>query len=315
MGIKVLFTYNYGTDKMDKIKKLGYDIEVINEKEVKYNKSLEDVEILICYDPFKTLDICKMKNLKWIQLSSAGIDQLPIEHVKNTSISITNNNGGYSIPMGEWIVLKSLELLKHSSKLHENQKNKLWKIDTTILELCGKTIGFIGTGSIAQEAAKRFLGFDVKILGLNTSGKLVDNFHKCFANKDVDEMLELCDIVVITIPYTTKTHHLINEDKFNKMKNGVYLINVARGSIIDEKSLIKNISQGKIAGAALDVVESEPLKVDNPLWEMENVIVTPHNSWISEMRNDRRFNLIYENLKRYKDNEKLINLVDLNKGY
>jgi phosphoglycerate dehydrogenase-like enzyme len=99
------------------------------------------------------------------------------------------------------------------------------------------------------------------------------------------------------------------------MKNGVYLINVARGSIIDEKSLIKNIRQGKIAGAALDVVESEPLKVDNPLWEMENVIVTPHNSWISEMRNDRRFNLIYENLKRYKDNEKLINLVDLNKGY
>jgi phosphoglycerate dehydrogenase-like enzyme len=315
MGIKVLFTYNYGTDKMDKIEKLGYDVKVVNEKEVKYNSLLEDVEILVCYDPFKTLDICKMKNLKWIQLSSAGIDQLPIDYVKNNSISITNNNGGYSVPMGEWIVLKSLELLKHSSRLYENQKNKVWKIDTTILELCGKTIGFIGTGSIAQEAAKRFVGFDVKIVGLNTSGKLVDNFHKCFENKDVDEMLELCDIVVITVPYTNKTHHFINEDKFSKMKDGVYLVNVARGSIIDEKALIKNVKQGKIAGAALDVVESEPLKVDNPLWELKNVIVTPHNSWISEMRNTRRFNLIYENLKRYKDNKKLINLVDLNKGY
>lgn len=315
MKKKVLFTYDYGIDRMDKIRKLGYDVKIISEKDAEYSSDLEDIEILVCYNPFKTLDICKMKKLKWIQLSSAGIDQLPIGYVINSSISISNNRGGYSIPMGEWIVLKALELLKHSNKFYENQKNKAWKIDTTVLELFNKTVGFIGTGSIAQEAAKRFSGFGVKILGLNTSGKSVDNFHKCFSNDDIDEMLELSDIVVITIPYTDETHHLINQDKFDKMKNGVYLINVARGSIIDENALIKNIRQGKIAGAALDVVEKEPLDINNPLWNFDNVIITPHNSWISEMRNARRFNLIYENLKKYKNNEKLINLVDLNKGY
>lgn len=315
MKNKVLFTYNYGTDKMEEIKKLGYDIKIINEKDAKYSNDLEDIEILVCYNPFKTLDICKMKKLKWIQLSSAGIDQLPIDYIINSSISISNNKGGYSIPMGEWIVLKALELLKHSSKFYENQKNKIWKIDTTVLELFNKTIGFIGTGSIAREAAKRFSGFGVKILGLNTNGRPVDNFHKCFSNKNIDEMLGLCDIVIITMPYTDETHHLINEDKFNKMKNGVYLINVARGSIIDENALVKNISKGKIGGAALDVVEKEPLDIKSSLWNFDNVIITPHNSWISEMRNARRFNLIYQNLKRYKNNESLINLVDLNKGY
>ncbi|NMM62108.1 dihydrofolate reductase [Clostridium sp. P21] len=315
MKSKILFTYNYGTDKMKQIKKLGYEVKIISEKDARYSSDLEDTEILVCYNPFTTLDISKMKKLKWIQLSSAGIDQLPIDYLVNTSISVTNNRGGYSIPMGEWIVLKSLELLKHSNKLYENQRNKEWKIDTTILELFNKTIGFIGTGSIAREAAKRFSGFDVKILGLNTSGKPVDNFDQCFASKDIDEMLNICDIVVITIPYTSETRNLINEDRLNMMKNDAYLINVARGAIIDEKALIKSIQQGKLAGAALDVVEEEPLDIYSPLWNLDNVIITPHNSWISEVRNARRFNLIYENLKRYRHNEKLINLVNLNRGY
>ncbi len=315
MGIKVLLTYDYGTDKMNKIKKLGYDIKVINEEHAVYSDELKEIEVLICYNPFETLDISKMKKLKWIQLSSAGIDQLPIECAKSNNITTTNNRGGYSIPMGEWIVLKALELLKHSSKMYENQRNKIWKMDTSITEICGKTIGFIGTGSIAQEAAKRFLGFDVEILGLNTDGKPADNFHKCFSNKDINTMLKLCDIVVITIPYTDETHHFINDDKINKMKDGAYIINVSRGAIIDENALINNIQQGKIRGVALDVVEKEPLNYNNPLWGLPNVIITPHNSWISEMRNVRRFNLMYENLKRYKNKELLINLVDLKKGY
>lgn len=315
MVIKALFTYDYGKDGMDKIGDLGYELISIAEKNITYSEELKDVEILTCYNPFETLDISKMKKLKWIQLSSAGIDQLPIEYVKNNGIIVTNNRGGYSIPMGEWIVLKILELLKHSHKLYEKQKNKLWKMDTTILELCGKTISFIGTGSIAEEAAKRLKGFDVKILGLNTTGKKVQNFDKCYPLKDINEMLEISDVVVITIPYTKETHHLIDDEKFKRMKDASYIVNVARGSIINEKDLIKNIQAGKIHGAALDVVEEEPLHFDSPLWNLENVIITPHNSWISDMRNTRRFNMIYDNMKRYVENEKLLNVVDLNRGY
>ena len=315
MAIKALFTYNYGGDKMKSIEAFGYDIKVMKELDIIYSEELEEIEVLVCYDPFKTLDIEKMKKLKWIQLSSIGIDQLPVEYVKNTSIIITNNKGGYSIPMGEWIVLKTLELFKNSKGLYENQTNRKWKMDTSIYELYGKTIGFIGTGTIAVEAAKRFQGFGVNIVGVNTNGRDIQYFDRCYPMSELNEMLKSCDVVVGTIPYTKATHHLINEERFIEMKTGAYFINVARGSIVDEVSLIKNLRSGKLAGAAIDVYEEEPLKEDSPFWKLDNVILTSHNSWISEMRNERRFNLIYKNMKRYVKGEELVNVVDLNKGY
>ncbi len=315
MTIKALFTYNYGGDKMKDIETFGYDIKVVKEQDLIYTEDLSNVEVLVCYDPFKTLDIQKMKKLKWIQLSSIGIDQLPAEYVKNNNIVVTNNKGGYSIPMGEWIVLKTLELFKSSKGLYENQANRKWKMDTSIMELYGKTIGFIGTGTIALEAAKRFQGFGLDILGVNTDGRDIEYFSKCYAMKDLNQMLELCDVVVGTIPYTKATHHLINEDRFKAMKTGAYFINVARGSIVDEVSLIVNLSDGKLAGAALDVYQEEPLKQHNSLWDLNNVILTSHNSWISEMRNQRRFNLIYKNMKKYVQSIELENIVKLEKGY
>lgn len=313
MAIKALFTYNYGGEKMKDIEAFGYDIKVVKEEELIYSEELSNVEVLICYDPFKTLDIEKMKKLKWVQLSSIGIDQLPVEYVKNTSIIISNNKGGYSIPMGEWIVLKTLELFKNSKKLYENQTNRKWKIDTSIMELYGKTIGFIGTGTIAMEAAKRFQGFGANLVGVNTNGRDIEYFNKCYA--DLNEMLKLCDVVVGTIPYTKATHHLINEDRFIAMKPGAFFINVARGSIVDEVYLIKNLKSGKLAGAALDVFEEEPLKQQNPLWDLNNVILTSHNSWISEMRNERRFDLIYGNMRKYAQGEEVVNVVNLKRGY
>lgn len=315
MAIEALFTYNYGRNNMKAIEALGYDIKVVKEQDLIYSEDLAEVEVLICYDPFKTLDLGKMKRLKWIQLSSIGIDQLPTEYVKNTSIITTNNKGGYSVPMGEWVVLKALELFKSSKRLYENQANRKWKMDTSILEIYGKTIGFIGTGTIAVEAAKRFQGFGVNILGVNTNGRDIEFFNKCYAMNDLNEMLELCDVVVVTIPYTKSTHHLINEDSFKVMKDGSFFINVARGSIVDESSLIENLKSGKLAGAALDVYEEEPLKEHNPIWELDNVILTSHNSWISEMRNERRFNIIYDNMKKYMQGDKLVNVVNLKKGY
>lgn len=315
MSIKALFTYNYGEENMKDIEALGYGIKVMKEEDIVYSEDLEDVEVLICYNPFKTLDIGKMKRLKWIQLSSIGIDQLPIEYVKKASITITNNKGGYSIPMGEWVVLKALELFKNSKLLYENQANRKWKMDTSILELYGKTIGFIGTGTIALEAAKRLQGFDVNILGVNTDGRDIQYFDKCYPMSQLNEMLKLCHVVVGTIPYTKATHHLVNEDSFKTMRNGAFFINVARGSIVDEASLIENLRSGKLAGAALDVYEEEPLKEHNPLWDLSNVILTSHNSWISEIRNERRFKLIYNNIKKYAQGEQLINIVDLKKGY
>ncbi|KYH34883.1 (S)-sulfolactate dehydrogenase [Clostridium tepidiprofundi DSM 19306] len=315
MSIKALFTYDYGKEKMNSIKKLGYDITIINERDIEYCNEIKETEVLVCYNPFETLDISKMDKLRWIQLSSIGIDQLPVEIAIAKNIVVTNNRGGYSIPIGEWIVLKTLEMLKNSKRLYMQQMGKKWRIDTSILELYGKTIGFVGTGTIAREAAKRLKGFEVNILGVNTKGRCTEYFDKCFSIEELDKMLSLSDIVVITIPYTETTHKLIDCKRFSSMKNGVYFINVARGNVVDECELIKNLKNKKIKAAALDVFEDEPLSMDSPLWNLENAIITPHNSWVSEMRNDRRFEGIYRNMERYSKGMQLYNIVDLRRGY
>ncbi|MFZ5353280.1 MAG: phosphoglycerate dehydrogenase [Bacillota bacterium] len=313
--MKVLFTYNYGEDKLNEVRKLGYELIYIHEGELNNKAEVEDIDVLVCYNPFERLDISKLNKLKWIQLSSIGIDQLPKAVVKEKGIIVTNNKSGYSIPMGEWIVMKSLELIKNSKYFYNNQKDSLWRMDTSVQELYGKTISFIGTGSIASEAAKRLQGFEVNILGVNTTGKAVEYFNQCYAMKDLMHVLAESDIVVLSVPYTELTHHLINKDNLRHLKENSYLINISRGSVINEADLITAILEGKIRGAALDVFEEEPLPKDSPLWKLENVIITPHNSWVSEMRNERRYAITFENLRRYITGEELMNIVDIKKGY
>ena len=313
--MKVLFTYDYGQEKMNRIRQLGYEILYVHENEIEVNKTTEDADVLVCYNPFSRLDLRKMKQLKLIQLSSIGIDQVPLEYIQDSGIILSNNRGGYSIPIGEWIVMKILEMLKNSRGLYLQQQNKLWRIDTNILELYGKTIGFVGTGTIAHEAAKRLQGFGVTLLGVNTKGTQTAYFQHCYPIEELDEMLAKCDIVVLTIPYTGGTHHLINQKRIEAMREGVYFINVSRGSIVEQEALIRALESGKIRAAALDVFEEEPLPPENPLWDLDNVMITPHNSWVSEMRNERRFMIIYENLSRFQKGAPLLNVVDLEKGY
>ncbi|SHJ33218.1 Phosphoglycerate dehydrogenase [Geosporobacter subterraneus DSM 17957] len=313
--MKVLFTYDYGQEKMNRIRQLGYEILYVHENEIEVNKTTEDADVLVCYNPFSRLDLRQMKQLKLIQLSSIGIDQVPLEYIQDSGIILSNNRGGYSIPIGEWIVMKILEMLKNSRGLYLQQQNKLWRIDTNILELYGKTIGFVGTGTIAHEAAKRLQGFDATLLGVNTKGTQTAYFQRCYPIEELDEMLAKCDIVVLTIPYTGGTHHLINQKRIEAMREGVYFINVSRGSIVEQEALIRALERGKIRAAALDVFEEEPLPPENPLWDLGNVMITPHNSWVSEMRNERRFMIIYENLSRFQKGAPLLNVVDLEKGY
>ncbi|MGE5678075.1 MAG: phosphoglycerate dehydrogenase [Pseudomonadota bacterium] len=315
MYMKVLFTYSYGEEKMNAVKALGYELVYVKENEIKFNDEISDTEVLVCYDPFDSLDISRLSRLRWIQLSSIGIDQVPKEKVKASGITVTNNRSGYSIPIGEWIVMSMLQLLKNSKTLFSRQKDREWKIDTSILELYNKTVCFIGTGSIASEAAKRLQGFGSRIIGVNTSGRKAEYFESCYPIRELEQVLSQADIVVVSVPGTRETHHLINTRNIGAFKKGACLINIARGSIVEEAALLEALGRGDLRGAALDVFEEEPLPEDNPLWSMENVIITPHNSWISEMRNERRYNIIYENLRRYISGEKLMNIVDVERGY
>ncbi|MGL4912429.1 MAG: phosphoglycerate dehydrogenase [Romboutsia sp.] len=311
--MKVLFTINYGEEKFKRIRDLGYEVTYYSENTVTNNEDTDSSHILITYNPFKTLDISKIKNLKYIQTSSVGVDQIPKEKLLGRNIIIANNKGGYSIPMGEWIVMYILQIYKNSKKFYEQQGDKKWKMNSDITEMCGKKIGFIGTGTIATEGAKRLKAFDVEIWGVNTIGSDREYFDKCFATSEMDNVFKECDVVVCTIPATKDTIGIINEDKFKVMKDKSVFINLGRGNIVNEEDLINYID--KFRGVALDVFQTEPLSDENKLWEFDNVTVTPHNSWVSDKNNDRNFEIIYKNLKKYINKQPLNNIMDINKGY
>ena len=314
--MKAVITHNYGKERIEKLSNLGYEMLVFNrEDEIRFNSQLSDVEIMICNNPFSIIDIMKLKNLKWIQLTSMGIDRLPVNLIRQNNIMLTNAKGGYSIPIAEWIVLKILELYKNSHKFFEQKKNHLWEKDRDLLEVFNKNIVFIGTGSIAMETAKRLKGFEANLLGVNTKGKENIFFRKCYSVMEIDEVLKIGDIIILSLPLTEKTYHLINKDKLILMKDKAVLINVSRGEIIDENALIEHMEAGHLMGIALDVFEQEPLPKDNPLWTLENVLITPHNSYVSENGHSRVFQIIYENMKRYKENKELMNKVDMESGY
>lgn len=313
--MKVLFTYDYGQEKMEAVKALGYEVIYAPEKSIELSEQNRQADILVCYNPFEKIDICEMPYLKWIQLSSIGIDQLPKEKCLRAGITITNNRGGYSKPMGEWVVLNLLEIFKKRKTMYMRQEKKQWFVDTQIEELVGKRVGFLGTGSISQEAAKRLSGFEMTCVGFNTSGHEAPYFDQCYPLREFYKFAKEIDVVVLLLPATEKTFHMVNEEFLSLLRDDAVFINLSRGSNVDEKALVHALEKGKFRGVALDVFETEPLCEKSPLWGMERVYLSAHNSWISQKRNERRYETIYKNLRRFSEGKPLENRVNLLRGY
>ncbi len=309
--MKAVFTYDYGQEKMDAIRALGYSVEIVKEAIIENNDIVNAADILVCYNPFKKIDLSKMPSLKWIQLSSMGVDQLPINEVKARHIIITNNKGGYSKPIGEWIVMNILNIYKDMKYFSRRQDDKIWHMNTGVRELVGKNILFLGTGSVASEGAKRLQGFEATIIGMNRDGRDMPYFDRCITPEQMMKEVTKSHIIVCALPYTDELYHLIDDGFLSAMRDCSVLINVSRGKLLNEKTLASYLEEGKFMGVALDVFEEEPLPVESDLWEFERVYLSPHNSWVSEMRNERRFETIYENMKRYLREEALINEVTL----
>ncbi|MBC2576415.1 phosphoglycerate dehydrogenase [Peptostreptococcus canis] len=306
--MKILINRNLGKEKMKEIEELGYEIIFIPEKEL-YNTTKEElgkkydlnkvyeVDVWFTYMGFDFLDITKMKNLKYVHLTSAGINQVPVDYLEENNIYLSNNTTGYAVPMAESIVMYILEVYKNSYKMFKSQEEKNWKTDMSWMELAGKKVGFLGTGNIAKEAAKRLRAFEVDIWGVNTDGRDIEFFDRCFSVKEMDLFFKECDVVIGLMPATDKTTGIVNSSKFEIMKKDSIFINIGRGNLVNERDLEKYVS--KFRGVVLDVVENEPLSKDSILWECENVIITPHNSWVSENNINRLGIRVYENLKSF----------------
>ena len=253
------------------------------------------VEGVICNSLFLYHDITKFKNLKYIQLTSAGYDRVPLNYIIQNNIKIYNAKGVYSIPMAEFVISSVLQIYKQNRFFNDNQKKHIWEKNRNLLELFGKNVCILGCGNVGTECAKRFKAFECNVYGVDINIYQNKYFDEIINIKSLNEILPKGDIVVLTLPLTSLTKHLFDKNKFNLMKENAILINISRGAIINTDDLINYSS--KLNAIILDVFEEEPLNENSPLWNMSNVVITPHNSFVGENNNARLYKLILNNLR------------------
>ena len=302
--MKLLTTgaYRYTREQIEKLSGLGLEVDHI-QYETDAIEAQEKYDAVVCNGLFLSHDIKEFKNLRYIQLISAGLDRVPLDYINEHNIKLHNARGVYSVPMAEHAVLKILELYKHSRSFYNSQAQHEWKKDRGLIELAGKTVAIVGCGSVGLECAKRLKAFDVATIGLDIykgSSEYIDRYENI---SDMENALPECDIVVLTLPLTDETRHLFSSKMYKKMKATAILVNISRGGVVDQAALIDALKNAEIAGAALDVFEDEPLTEDSPLWDMDNVIITPHNSFVGDGNHRRMFEVIYNNLKEWISSE------------
>lgn len=260
--------------------------------------SYEWVEGIIGNGIFLYHPIERFTNLRYIQLTSAGYDRVPMDYVQLHKIEIHNAKGVYSIPMAEFAVAGVLQLYKQARFFSDNQKNHQWVKHRGLLELDEKKVCIVGCGSVGTECAKRFSVFGCHVVGIDLYQKEDEHYQKILPLNMLDDILPQMDIIVLTLPLTEETHHIMNAGRFEKLKEGAVFVNIARGAVVDTKELIKNLD--KLGGVVLDVFEEEPLSEDSELWDRENVILTPHNSFVGEKNQERLTKIIFEQLLQRK---------------
>jgi len=287
----------------------------------KLAEELPDTDIFVGYS-LRAEQLKAGKKLKWIHSTAAGVAQLMYPELRNSGILVTNPSGIFSVPMAEHALGLLLALARNFPDSVRCQdvarwaQQELWDKSQHLTELNGRVLLIVGYGSIGREVAKRAKAFDMRVWGVTRSGE-GDRAHveKIVAAAKLLEALPEADYVLIAAPETAETKLLIGTAQIARMKRGARLINVGRGSLLDEAALLRALESGALGGAALDVAEKEPLPAESPLWKAPNLMITPHTSAVSDRLWERETSLLMELLERWFDGRELINRVDFARGY
>jgi phosphoglycerate dehydrogenase-like enzyme len=264
--------------------------------------------------------LARAKNLKWLHVPFAGVNRLldVCPQLKTSDVIVTNGSGTMSAPMADaimgYIIIFNRLFLNH----FRNQQKHTWvsHFNMDVPELCDQTLGIIGYGNIGKDVAKRARPFGLRIIATknNPAGDYPE-LDAVMPSSDLPKLLAESDYILLATPLTPETHGLIGKKELELMKPTAIIMNVGRGPIIKQDELIEALRENVIGGAALDVTDPEPLPADSPLWDMENVIITPHSTPASNRVPLRMIELFIDNLRAYLNNQPLRNMVDLSKGY
>lgn len=257
------------------------------------------------------------RNLRWIHALTAGVESLLFPESINSPVLLSNSKGIHGIPMAEHVLGLMLSFTRRLNQFHRQQAQHVWHRPAAeeLPEINGKTMAVVGLGAIGHEIAKKAKAMDMKVIAARremTQEPFVDRLYR---PEQLLEMLAEADFVVVTLPLTDQTKQLFGREQFAAMKSSAYFINVSRGGVVQEDLLIEALRENRIAGAGLDVFAEEPLPASSPLWDMSNVIITPHMSAISPVYFDRALQLFARNLACYLEGKPLPTLIDKQRGY
>ena len=297
MNLLVTGAFECTHEQLNMLSQLGHNVVFHKMERDPLPCAYDWVEGVVCNGLFLHHPIDKFHNLKYIQLTSAGYDRIDMDYINENGIKIYNARGVYSIPMAEFALCGVLDLYKQTTVFYNNQKNHIWHKQRNLCELFGKTICIVGFGSVGIECAKRFKAFGTKVIAVDIKKPQCDLYDEYFVLENIDKAVSTADVIVLALPLNNQTKNLFDKKMFNCFKQNSILVNISRGAIVNQNDLIFALQNGQLYGAVLDVFETEPLDVDSLIWSFENVIVTPHNSFVGDGNNARLTNVIINNLK------------------
>jgi phosphoglycerate dehydrogenase-like enzyme len=282
------------------------------------SRELPDADVAFL-SQLKPDEFAAASRLRWIQSPAAGVAGLLFPELRDSQVVLTNARGIHGDAMAEHVVAVTIVLFRQIHLALRRQVSREWAKDVQarFRMLRGRTMAIVGLGSIGTAVAERAaaLGADVIAVRRNVSAPRPPSVSAVFPPAELDAVLRRADVVVLTAPLTSETRGLIGRAQLRRMKRDAILVNVSRGKLVNEGELAAELAEGTIAGAALDVFEHEPLATSSPLWDLPNVVVTPHTSAFRDDYWTLAVDLFAENLGRFERGAPLVNLVDKAAGY
>ena len=284
-------------------------------------EEISDTDVFIGWS-LRPEQFADARKLRWIHSPAAAVHQLMYPELIKSSVALTNSTGIHGPVVAEHAIAVLLALAKRLPQAmqyqakHEWSQDQLWHGSPPPREVSDSTVLIVGMGSIGREFAARAKALGMKILAIRENpAKGLEAADAVYSSSQIDEVLPQADYVLLCTPVTPATTGIMNAARLSKMKFDAYLINVARGPLIDEAALFDALQHRRIAGAALDVFNEEPLPANSPFWSLDNILITPHTAAVTDRLWERHYRLIVDNMKRFLAGQPLMNQVDKHRGY
>ena len=294
------------------------DITVVPSRDrEEYERELPQAEILFAWS-LSPERLALAERLRWVQLASAGVERVPVGEIVGRGILLTNARGVHSVAVAEHALALLLALARRLPEVVRRQSERRWDPDAVAYRqalLAGKRAAILGFGSIGVEIGRRLAGFGVDVWAMVNRPRLVREASRVFGGDGWREMLGGADFIFNCLPETDATRGWLDAERLAACKRGALLVSVGRGATVDEAALTKALAEGRLGGAAVDVLETEPLPADSSLWTTPNLLITPHVAGLTEGMFAAVTGLFTENLRRFLTGRELMNVVDPGRGY